>query len=698
VAKDGEFFPAADPPHGLFVATSGVRWGKVTWIGVLSGPDKKVEYPLNRALENLIGRGIECHIQLNDPSASRLHAKFVFKEEGWQLIDSGSRNGTMVNGSKIDSALLVDGAKISIGDTEMLFTESGMHEVATVEITSIDSVIMLGEYSELAALESKEFGVQAFESLRSVGREKELSALHSFTLRCNALSTEQELVSVAMALLSEWTQADAVAFLLCNEYGGLDLAGRLAANPEYKPPISDHLTDLVTRQKRAVWVQHETPQSTKLPESELAKKPGFDDAICVPLIDKGNTIGALHLYRARGKFKRSDFDFAIAVASTLGVSLVRVLSAQVMQADLGRLQDKNAAFDELIGDSEGMTELKHRICRIARASGCILIRGESGAGKELVARAIHKNSQRASRPMLSVNCAAIPDELIESQLFGHVKGAFTGADRDHVGFFQQANKGTLFLDEVGELNLEGQAKLLRILEGHPFLPVGATKEVTVDVRVLSATNRDLREFVAEKRFREDLYYRISVFELQIPPLRQRGPDIDLLVEFFLNHFKNQNGRRNLRIIDEAMEVLRTYRWPGNVRQLRNVIDSAVVLADGNEILPRDLSLRDAHSLNEPSSATPPVAGTGSTLPPSASSKSPKVGANASSGPNNAQNADFDTLSVDVWEHRLIQEALRRTQGNIPAAAELMGISRATLYRKMEKGTPENPQVPPNPES
>jgi Nif-specific regulatory protein len=297
--------------------------------------------------------------------------------------------------------------------------------------------------------------------------------------------------------------------------------------------------------------------------------------------------------------------------------------------------------------------------------------------------------------MLSVNCAAIPDELMESQLFGHVKGAFTGADREHIGYFQQANKGTLFLDEVGELNLEGQAKLLRILEGHPFLPVGATQEIQVDVRVISATNRDLQEFVAEKRFREDLYYRLSVFELHIPPLRDRGPDIDTLVEFFLEHFKKQNGRKNLSISQEAMEVIRNYSWPGNVRQLRNVIDSAVVLADGKQILPRDLSLRDVGNTSQSSSkklrVDPPSSSTSETV----KSNVPKASvepSRAKVAPEDSlpSRSDFDTLSVDVWEQRLIQEALRRTQGNVPAAAELMGMSRATLYRKLEKL-----QIPPD---
>jgi transcriptional regulator with PAS, ATPase and Fis domain len=244
--------------------------------------------------------------------------------------------------------------------------------------------------------------------------------------------------------------------------------------------------------------------------------------------------------------------------------------------------------------------------------------------------------------MLSVNCAAIPADLMESQLFGHKAGSFTGADRDHSGFFQQADLGTLFLDEVGELSLHGQSKLLRILEGHPFLPVGGTTEIHVDVRVIAATNRDLLAYVQEKKFREDLYYRLSVFELHVPPLRDRGDDIGLLVDFFLDHFNKQHGRPGLTISEAARQKLLAYQWPGNVRQLRNVIDSAVVLAGGKQIESGDLGLRDAVQ------------------------------------------TELESLRIDHWERKLITEALRRTNGNVPEASKLLGLGRATLYRKIEE--------------
>ena len=247
------------------------------------------------------------------------------------------------------------------------------------------------------------------------------------------------------------------------------------------------------------------------------------------------------------------------------------------------------------------------------------------------------------RPMLSVNCAAIPADLMESQLFGHKAGSFTGADRDHAGFFQQADIGTLFLDEIGELTPAGQAKLLRILEGHPFLPVGATKEVQVDVRVIAATNRDLADAGSrEESFAKTCTIASTSSNCTCRRSASAASDIELLIDHFLDHFRRLHGRPTLDLTDEARERLLGYNWPGNVRQLRNTIDSAVVMAGGPKITAGDLPLHD-------------------------------VGGD-----------ELETLEIEVWERKLIQEALKRTGGNVPEAAKLLGLGRATLYRKFEQ--------------
>lgn len=643
----------------------------VTSVMISIGVDSTAEYPLNETVENLIGRGSECQIQIGDLRASREHAKFVFSEGLWMIIDLGSRNGTLVNRSKTDSAVLSDGDAIRIGDTGLVFYESTLHERGNCELLNLE--IPISEEIEETPQDSgrRSIGGDALETLKQARRSRVLSDLHEFSLLTNTIATKEELVEVSLSILANHTKATLAAFLLPNEFGELDVAGLKTTDKSIRLEISERLTQAVVGGMRAVWLQQER---IALAQDHVH---GAADAICVPVVGENRAVGALHLYRSKRKFQRHHVDFAVALCGTLSIALNRIVANQDTRRKLDRLQVKSADFDELLGECKPIIELKNRICRIAKASGCVLIQGESGSGKELVAKAVHHNSVRESRPMLSVNCAAIPDELMESQLFGHVKGAFTGADRDHLGWFQKSHEGTFFLDEVGELNLRAQAKLLRVLEGHPFLPVGGTKEIKVDVRVIAATNRDLRECVEQKRFREDLYYRLSVFQLVVPPLRVREGDIDLLADFFFEHFKKQSGRRTLKIGPEARQLIRNYPWPGNVRQLRNVMDSAVVLVEGQEIRPEDLALHEVHRRGSDSDAS--SEGTNGSPNPSRTSTPNSNG----STPEELLER-FDTLNVEVWEQRLIQAALKKTQGNIPFAAEMIGMSRATMYRKIER--------------
>jgi Nif-specific regulatory protein len=463
----------------------------------------------------------------------------------------------------------------------------------------------------------------------------ELLLLYQLSIKLMGCDDPDEVIRISLELLHEWTRATVAGYLAISDDGTLKPKLLLPPDASDRVQLSRSLTEMVCEQARAVWIANQRTGAS-------AAVAHYADAVCVPLVHGAKTIGAVHCYLERGRFRQSDFDFTISLANIMAVALVRARRETSLHNDYERLVAKSSAAAEMVGDSPSMRELKGKITRLGRAAGGVLVRGESGSGKELVARALHRMSTRADRPLLCVNCAAIPADLMESQLFGHKAGAFTGADRDHSGYFQQADMGTLFLDEVGELTLEGQAKLLRILEGHPFLPVGATREVTVDVRVIAATNQDLQSYVRAKKFREDLYYRLSVFELRVPPLRERSTDINLLLDYFLDHFRKQHGRHNLGITDRARQKLLGYHWPGNVRQLRNVIDSAVVLAEGSEIDVDDLGLRDAGG------------------------------------------AEMETLELEVWERRLIGEALRRTAHNVPEAAGLLGIGRATLYRKIDQ--------------
>ena len=266
--------------------------------------------------------------------------------------------------------------------------------------------------------------------------------------------------------------------------------------------------------------------------------------------------------------------------------------------DRAAARASRASQDGMIGHCDVMLRLKKQISRVAPLDTTILVGGESGTGKELVAQAIHRQSQRADREMLSVNCAAIPESLIEAELFGHVKGAFTGATSDRAGLIESADQSTLFLDEIGELPLEAQSRLLRVLQEGEIRRVGSTERTYVDVRLIAATHRNLLEMVSKGQFREDLYYRLNVIELSCPPLRERGEDVLLLAEFFLNAIQTQMARPELRFSQDTQQAIQQHHWPGNVRELANVIERAVVLCEGPLIDALDLSLQ-SHGSNPP---------------------------------------------------------------------------------------------------
>jgi two-component system nitrogen regulation response regulator NtrX len=281
----------------------------------------------------------------------------------------------------------------------------------------------------------------------------------------------------------------------------------------------------------------------------------------------------------------------------------------------------------------------------------VLITGENGTGKELVARALHRRSPRASAPFVEVNCAAIPSELIESELFGHVKGSFTGALTDRAGKFEQANRGTLFLDEIGDMSLAAQAKVLRVLQDGVLTRIGGSKPISVDVRVIAATNKELTGEIRAGRFREDLYFRLNVIPIFVPPLRDRDTDIPLLADHFMQELAREYGRRPKRLDPGAAMGLRSYRWPGNVRELRNVIERLMIMVPGETITLPDLTFLDAAAL-----AVADVPG----APPLALHE-----------------------ARDRFERDYILRALAAQHGNISRTAEVLGVERSNLYRKMK---------------
>ncbi|MBT5380288.1 MAG: sigma-54-dependent Fis family transcriptional regulator [Opitutae bacterium] len=361
--------------------------------------------------------------------------------------------------------------------------------------------------------------------------------------------------------------------------------------------------------------------------------------------------------------KRGAHDFLTKPVNLekLEILISRALHSRKTQEEnvaLHQRLDKKYSFDGIIGESGTLASVLERVKLVAPATTTVLLEGETGTGKELIAQALHQNSNRIRNPFVAVHCAALPANLLESELFGHEKGAFTGASEKRIGRFESAHSGTLFLDEIGEIDASTQVKLLRFLETKTFERVGGIKPVQVDVRLVCATNRDLKALSLKGEFREDLYYRLDVVKISLPPLRHRMDDIPLLIEHFLTRFAEENELPEVTLTPKAMSALQAYRWPGNIRELRNFCENLVVLKQGGEVNEYDMDPRFLH-------------------------------------PEKPEGIDSDTdtpmytppsgiLSKEENEKRLLRNALVQTHGNRTQAAQLLGISRRTLHRKVLK--------------
>ncbi|MGE3819152.1 MAG: sigma-54-dependent transcriptional regulator [Isosphaeraceae bacterium] len=352
---------------------------------------------------------------------------------------------------------------------------------------------------------------------------------------------------------------------------------------------------------------------------------------------------------------------ATYLTKPLDINELRTVADKVSQSqrlvrsniELQKQLNERFGFEGVIGNSPSMHAIVARLRQIAPTSATVLITGESGTGKELVAKAIHNNSPRRSKPFVPLNCAALSENILESELFGHVKGAFTGADRERKGWFEHANGGTLFLDEVGDIPTSTQVKLLRALESGEIVRVGTNEPVKVNVRLISATNRDLNEAIAEGAFRQDLYHRLKVVSVKLPPLRERRDDIPLLIDYFLKDFNASHGRSVKSITAAVRKTLVSHSWPGNVREMRNVIESMVVV-DSDDVLdvddlPEDLQSAAPSRVDRQGPGVPSLVG----------------------------------QSLEEIEKHYILETLKRTDGNREEAANLLGIGERTLYRKLK---------------
>jgi len=375
--------------------------------------------------------------------------------------------------------------------------------------------------------------------------------------------------------------------------------------------------------------------------------------ICIMMTAYGNVETAVEAMR-RGAF---DFLTKPVNLEKLEILIKRALKSRSVEEENVQLHqrlDQKYSFDGIVGNSPGLVDVLDKVRLVAPSKATVLLEGETGTGKELIAQSIHQNSDRARQAFVAVHCAALAANLLESELFGHERGAFTGATERRIGRFEAADGGTLFLDEIGEIDASTQVKLLRFLETRSFERLGSTKSIKVDVRLVCATNRNLSSMVKRGEFREDLLYRLNVVTIGLPPLRERPEDLPVLLNHYIGYFAEENGLPPVELGDDALEVLRNYRWPGNIRELRNFCENIVVLKRGGPVTEYDLDpkYKAGGGSDEETASTEP---------------------SLTSSP---------TLSKEENEKRLLRNALIKANGNRTKAARLMGISRRTLHRKL----------------
>jgi DNA-binding NtrC family response regulator/pSer/pThr/pTyr-binding forkhead associated (FHA) protein len=580
---------AADQP--LLIVTAGVARGR--------------SVPLTGTVT--IGRGDQNELVIRDAALSRRHCVVTVTQEGVTIADLQSRNGVFVNGSPVTERALVDGDQIRIGDSAIVVVlpGSGVARVAAPGVTIDDTPV--------AALSTTTMGA----ARRGYAQSAPLLLRLSNALHC--ASTLQDAYDALLTRVLETTTATAAAVLARHEDDGWEV---VATRPIEASQVTFH---------RALGERALADQSAILADD--------GSVICAPL----GPSAVVWVSRRAAAFSEADLQLLAAMGSITALALERVTHLQWLRDENTRLRQASVSH-ELVGEGRAMRALEQFIARVAATDATVLLRGESGTGKELIAKAIHANGARATGPFVAINCAALPDALLESELFGHERGAFTGALAQQLGRLELAQGGTVFLDEIGELAPGLQAKLLRVLEQRVVDRVGGRRSIPIDVRLIAATNRDLEAAMAAGGFRKDLYYRLNVVSYEVPPLRERRDDIPLLAAYFVRQHAARCRRVVRGISPTARAILLRHDWPGNVRELSNVIERAVVLGHSDVITPEDLP----ESLVEASAAADSLHG-------------------------------FHG-KVAATKRDIIREALHRNGGNVAAAARELELQVTYLHR------------------
>ncbi len=636
-----------------------------------------------------IGRAPTNQVVLKDERCSRTHAELFMANGQWTLRDLDSRNGTLVGEIRLkEDWLLKPGDIIRIGRSQLVFVHNlseafsdsnaayrqPVSDGSQPASDSKSDSDILSTY-EPTMITHRKGNTRFLESLPTESREAEAddigrkaANLCRLAFELGKAPTIERLAMVALDGLFETVQVDAGAvMLLPRDHQGEPTAGDLEIVASHTTTdrryhkVAGFLATTVLREGEAVMARN------VLGDSALGSRDSkgiihTTSVICAPIRQGNLMLGLIHLYSTDESHEPvpGDLEFTLAVADTVAVAINNLNRREELAENLTQVRDENVRLreqlgvqSEIIGSSHTVRQITEEIARAAASRATLLIRGESGVGKELVARAVHYSSQRKKNVFVCLNCAALSEDLLASELFGHEKGAFTGATERKIGKFEAADQGTLMLDEIGEMSPNLQAQFLRVLEGHSFERVGVNKPITCDVRVIAATNRDLEKEVAAGRFRHDLFFRLRVLEIVVPPLRRRPEDIRELANYFFKKFREETGRKIQGFSPSAVKRLMTYRWPGNVRELKNVIERAVVLCQGSYIEPGDLLLSN-------------LATTGDT------------------NEVRSAEAEFRPCKLVDLERRHILKTLNHVGWNKSKTATILGIERSTLDRKIQR--------------
>jgi Nif-specific regulatory protein len=522
-----------------------------------------------------IGRDAANEIHLNDASVSRYHCVIERRGEDFFISDLGSLNGTSVNAAEANDTKLANGDKVIVGYfTFRFFTGDADADTSGVFLDKTE--LRLPKNSVQLRIEEV-FGALA----------RDLTAILQIITKVGAIRETGPLQNELLRQIFEVVPADEGAILLVDDQSEFaEIVGLNRTDETAGINVSQTIINRVLQTKQVILVADFAAEE-KLHEAESLFSKKVSSLLCVPVVLFEKTLGVIYLAAARSNFDESHLRFLTAVAGIAAVAIENARWLALLESENERLRGETLSRN-MLGESAAMRKVFEIIRKVAPTDSTVLINGESGTGKELAAQAIHLNSRRSNAPFVAINCAALTESLLESELFGHEKGAFTGAVQQKKGKIETAQGGTLFLDEIGEMALNLQAKLLRVLQEREFERVGGTRPIKADIRLIAATNRDLPAEVKNGSFRQDLFYRLNVVRLTMPALRERKEDVLLLAENFAEKFSRVMNRRIRGISAGAKKLLLKYDFPGNVRELENAIERAAVLGAGEWILPEDL--------------------------------------------------------------------------------------------------------------